>query len=789
MKKVLLSIIALAFVAQMAAQSNNILRGIISLKGEERKPLKGVSVQAVGISEPVLTDDNGFYEIKCKGMSAGDDVTLVVKKEGYVPIHKEALQAVTIKKLPTQLFHIVMQEEGKQKSDISKAEKNIKDNANQNFQKIQAELLAMREQMSQYAQQPGLNDIERKGYLDSISHINTRLYQATQERDAAIALAAKTAEQLLAFDTEGASKESKRALAFVEQGKLDSAYASMNEETIRRKANAAKQLQAKSDSLRQSAIVDYFYKGQLAVANGKFADAERLYREGINLDSTDVYNIWTLASFLAEQNKKHEAIHYYEKALRLTKTSESKAHFQNNLGILYRSNQKMPQAEAAYNAALKIFRQLAEKKPDAFLQDVAMTLNNLGVFYRANQKMLQAEGAYNEALKIYRQLAGKNPDAFLPDLAMTLNNLGDYYGINNKMPQAEAAYKEALLIQRQLADKNPDTFLPDVAMTLNNLGLYYQANQKMPQSEAAYNEALLIYKQLADKNPDAFLPNFATTLNNLGLYYQANQKMPQSEAAYNEALSICRQLADKNPDAFLPNFATTLNNLGLYYRANQKIPQAEATYNEALSIFRQLTDKNPDAFLPNFATTLNNLGVFYQDNQKMPQAEGAYNEALKIRRQLAEKNPDAFLPDLAMTLNNLGIYYSANQKMPQAEGAYNEALKIRRQLAEKNPDAFLPDLAMTLNNLIFLNIEKPKEAEKHLKESLLITRKLAEASPDAQNLELARTLILGGFVYESLGNTEQSQSYFKEALSIAEQYPEVPFAQQLMEMAKGKIKE
>ena len=172
----------------------------------------------------------------------------------------------------------------------------------------------------------------------------------------------------------------------------------------------------------------------------------------------------------------------------------------------------------------------------------------------------------------------------------------------------------------------------------------------------------------------------------------------------------------------------------------------------------------------------------------MPQAEGAYNEALNIYRQLADKNPDAFLPDVAVTLNNLGAFYLTNQKMAQAEGAYNEALKIRRQLADKNPDAFLPGLAITLNNLTLLNLGNPKEAEKYLKESLPIKRKLAQTNPDTQDLELARTLITGGYVYAALENTDQSQRYYHEALSIAEKYPQVPFAQKLIAMAKEKIK-
>jgi len=189
------------------------------------------------------------------------------------------------------------------------------------------------------------------------------------------------------------------------------------------------------------------------------------------------------------------------------------------------------------------------------------------------------------------------------------------------------------------------------------------------------------------------------------------------------------------------------------------------------------------------ATTLNNLGVFYRANQKMAQSEAAYLEALNTYRQLAQINPNAFLPDVAMTLNNLGVFYRDNQKMAQSEAAYLEALNIRRQLAQINPDAFLTDVTDTLNNLVIFYFSTPEEAEKYLEESLPIRRKLAELSPDAQNLELARTLIIGGFVYNALENTEQSQEYFKEALFIAEQYPQVPFAQQVIETAKKQIKE
>ncbi len=166
------------------------------------------------------------------------------------------------------------------------------------------------------------------------------------------------------------------------------------------------------------------------------------------------------------------AAHNYEKAVALFPSWE------NHLiaAIFYYDQKNYQKVEHHYQLSLNY----AEND-----QQKASTLNNLGIYYRDNQKMPQAEAAYNEALSLYRQLADQNPNAFLPNVAMTLNNLGLYFSANQKMPQAQAAYTEALSLYRQLADQNPNAFLPSVATTLNNLGIYYRDNQKMPQAQAA----------------------------------------------------------------------------------------------------------------------------------------------------------------------------------------------------------------------------------------------------------------------------------------------------------------
>jgi tetratricopeptide (TPR) repeat protein len=74
---------------------------------------------------------------------------------------------------------------------------------------------------------------------------------------------------------------------------------------------------------------------------------------------------------------------------------------------------------------VRISRQLAQARPDAFLPDLAMSLNNLAIMLsdlgRREEALAQAE----EAVRLYRQLAQARPDAFLPDLARSLAVAGN----------------------------------------------------------------------------------------------------------------------------------------------------------------------------------------------------------------------------------------------------------------------------------------------------------------------------------------------------------------------------
>ncbi len=450
----------------------------------------------------------------------------------------------------------------------------------------------------------------------------------------------------------------------------------------------------------------------------------------------------------------------------------------NNLGNMYVDLNAYNKAEEAYLKALEIRRQLAMSNPEQFELDVATTLNNLGNMYADLNAYGRAEEAYLKSLEIRRRLAMSNPERFEPDVATTLNNLGNMYADLNAYDKAEEAYLEALEIRRRLAMSNPERFELDKAMVQNNLGtLYYNLNE-YEKAQAAYLEALKIRRRLAQSNPERFERDVANILNNLGIMFGNLNAYDKAEEAYAEALEIRKRLAKTNPERYEPDVAMTQNNLGIMYKNLKAYDKAEEAYAEALEIRKRLAKTNPERYEPDVAMTQNNLGIMYESLKAYDKAEEAYAEALETRKRLAKTNPERYEPDVAMTQNNLGIMYESLKAYDKAEEAYAEALEIRKRLAKTNPERYEPDVAMTQNSLGLMNFSlgKAEKAMTFLDQSLAIYQKQAKKSPQVYDLEIARTLMIKAFILIDQRKHTTANEVLKEAKSIAEKYPYVPFS-------------
>ncbi|HSS48896.1 MAG TPA: tetratricopeptide repeat protein, partial [Thermoanaerobaculia bacterium] len=97
--------------------------------------------------------------------------------------------------------------------------------------------------------------------------------------------------------------------------------------------------------------------------------------------------------------------------------------------------------------------------------------NNLGNLYRFQNRLDEARQAYEGALKIRRDLVKKNPETYLPGLAVTLTMLGTVDSQRNRPDAARQALEEARRILEELSkrDQNYVKILAKVKEDLDGL--------------------------------------------------------------------------------------------------------------------------------------------------------------------------------------------------------------------------------------------------------------------------------------------------------------------------------
>ncbi|MGB0526038.1 MAG: CHAT domain-containing protein, partial [Flammeovirgaceae bacterium] len=109
------------------------------------------------------------------------------------------------------------------------------------------------------------------------------------------------------------------------------------------------------------------------------------------------------------------------------------------------------------------------------------SLNNLASLYKSMNKLAEAEPLYEQALKIKRKYLGEAH----PEYAISLNNLAALYEERKAYKKAEPLYLQALsIIKRHLGEKHPS-----FATTLNNMAVLYQSMGDFAQAESYYIQA------------------------------------------------------------------------------------------------------------------------------------------------------------------------------------------------------------------------------------------------------------------------------------------------------------
>src|SRR6266480_2606025 len=469
-------IILAMMVVVSKVQAGAVLRGVVLANEEGSSPMENVEVFP-SVGNAVTTGRDGKFTFRFPNNSPGDRVQLNPRRDGYLVVNAIQLEELRLPSNPNDKPVTILMCKDGDREEMTRRFYKLK-----SFEAIEQ------------TYKKKLAEAEAAG-----AAAVAELAKLRQERDQAKDAAEKVAEGLAKEKPGSGSELYRTAMRLFLDGKVDEALSTLKDEKLRELSKAAKEKKAEAEKATEEAIQNWLLKAQLLTVQFRFNDAEKAYQEAIDISPDNFEANFAFAVFNQHLNRYDKARRVYERCLELAKrrkNNEDIAETLNNLALLDEDQNRFEVARKGYGEALKVFRELAQTNPDAYLPKVATTLNNRANLDRAQNRMEAARKGYEEALKIYRGLEKASPDAYLSEVASGLNNLALLDQDQNRMEAARKRYEEALKIRRGLAQKNPDTYLPDLAATLNNLALLDQNQDRMEAARNGYEEALKFCRDL-----------------------------------------------------------------------------------------------------------------------------------------------------------------------------------------------------------------------------------------------------------------------------------------------------
>lgn len=325
---------------------------------------------------------------------------------------------------------------------------------------------------------------------------------------------------------------------------------------------------------------------------GQFGEAERLYRQILQIDPRNFFACHMLGILRSQQGRNDEALELIGAAVKISPGStEALSNYGNVLTILGRLKEALaafdravavgpPYAETLTNRANILFRL---KRPQEALDGYQAALRlkpNLLEALVGSANVLRYLKRFDEALANCDQALAVKPDS-----AEALNNRGAALSGLGRYEDALACYDRALAI------------MPNSPSVLINRGSALQALRQSERALANFDKAL----SLEPDNPE--------TLSNRGIALSHLKRFKEALASYAKALAIA------------PGLVEALSNRGHTLREMGCLPEALASYDEALAID------------PNYGKTLNSRGEVLSDLHR-------FDEALVCHQQVLALDPD-----------------------------------------------------------------------------------------------------------------------------------------------------
>ncbi|MBK1730879.1 hypothetical protein CKO41_03485 [Thiococcus pfennigii] len=423
--------------------------------------------------------------------------------------------------------------------------------------------------------------------------------------------------------------------------------------------------------------------GQIAFDAGRYREAERFWRSGLDLARGEAGPETRLLVKLARvdegMGRYGEARRHAAKALEQARVIEDPVLEAAALRVLGLVARRLGEPSVALDY-LRRSRQLAQRL--GRLDEEGETVRYLALVHQDLGEDAEAERLYIEALALSREAGDRWGEA------RALNALGGLHRLRAEYADALTRYRESLARREDLGDRAGQ------ALVHGNLCLLYQNLQDRTTAIGHCERSLALARAAGSRSVEA------NAHNNLGIIYQARGEYRRALAAYRRSLRIKEGLPDP------AGAARTLNNIGDLERRLGRTERALAAHERALLIREEIADR------PGQITSHQNLGVL---SLQLAHYDEARDHFLRV---LTLAGSDGRAEAVWRAFDGLAQVHAATGAVPTAvffgKLAVNRLQGIRRDLRALDPSlqgGFLSDKEGVYRRLAGLLIDEGRFAE------------------------------------------------------------------------------
>ena len=742
-------------------------------------PLKGARVFVKGLNGSKVTAPNGTFNFNLGGGKTQFSISSVTLK-GYTLLSPLA-PAYNVGKIAVEIVMQSREERIQNEARISKViEERITKSYNAKTRELQKKITTLEKALSDKKKNSDELETQIRSLKEQLGNLDNQYLKRNELID-------KMVEEYVNLDYATMNNRKAELCSYIETGELEKADSLLNTidinkemadiSTLSTDIKAFEQRLTKEKEILQSKIekASTYWRGKYDVAlqRMQFDSASVYIKQLVEVDTTNVDNLFTCAYFFQTQNKYEIAENFYELLLNQIDLKRDIDFNTRKLNIL------------AYNNMASMYVNLDKEK---FAIESWIKASQLCI-KSANEDIYSYASLSNTLYRTFAGICSNFPEAFeskdfedayilflqtlfdflysdkLDDLEMINEDrmyIFQIFSLLNDGDEEHAKDKWIGLMERLYERVESDNDILEVYKMASALGTVLSSTNDFERAEKIFSIGNKWLQKIKKGNEKQLASNYE----NLAYIHSEIGMGDLSEKEYEKSLNIYRELANKNAAAYNPNVAFVLNNLAILHSTLNKYELAEKEHLEAIKIRGQLEKESPKAYGIDLALSYNNLASLYWDLMRYDDSEMIYKKMSDVYMNIDVERLKKYRINFAWGFFRLGALKASKKKNIEAISSFKESLKLSREIMQEKKDSIL-----YLNNLLY--ISQINSLTKDYVSSYTYNGELLKILHDNYEKDIVRwkkelnmAMVNQSFYSNLLGKFSEGERYSLEAIKV-----------------------